>query len=88
MALMIWSSLTDDDPKSIAMGVAIMLETARVGSDGLKGAIRIKGLTAIYLITLRTWLQDESADMARTMAALDGYQITSGPYSSQCCSAT
>ncbi len=59
--------------RQLRRSMALMLETARIGSDGLKGAIRIKGLTAIYLATLRVWLQDESTDMARTMATLDGY---------------
>ena len=59
--------------RQLHRSMALMLEAARVGSDGLKGALRVKGLTAIYLATLRIWLQDESADMAKTMAALDGY---------------
>jgi hypothetical protein len=37
------------------------------------GALRAKGLMAINLATLRVWLRDDSADMAKTMAALDGY---------------
>lgn len=53
--------------------MAAMLEAARIPSDGLKGALRVKGLAAIYLATLRVWLRDDSADMAKTMAALDGY---------------
>lgn len=53
--------------------MAAMLEAAQIPSDGLKGALRVKGLAAVYLATLRVWLRDESADMARTMAALDGY---------------
>ena len=53
--------------------MAAMLEAARIGSGGLRGAIRTKGLTGIYLATVRVWLRDDSADMAKTMAALDGY---------------
>ena len=53
--------------------MAAMLEAARISSDGLKGALRVKGAAAIYLATLRVWLRDDSADMAKTMAALDGY---------------
>lgn len=48
-----------------------MLEAAGVSAAGLPGAIRVKGLSAIYLATLRVWLKDESEDKARTMAALD-----------------
>ncbi len=39
----------------------------------IEAAGRIKHLTAVYLATLRVWLQDESNDQARTMAALDGH---------------
>jgi AcrR family transcriptional regulator len=66
------------DPASIlatapqlANGMAWMVETAGLSSSGLKGAIRVNGLTLIYLNTLRVWLRDDSADMARTMASLD-----------------
>ncbi len=53
--------------------MAAMLEAARVPSSGLAGTVRAKGLAGLYLVTLRVWLRDESADMAKTMAALDGY---------------
>jgi AcrR family transcriptional regulator len=53
--------------------MAAMLETARISSSGVTGLIRTKGLAAIYLATLRVWLKDESPDMAKTMASLDGY---------------
>lgn len=57
----------------LARSMRWMLEAAGIGSDGLRGALRVKGLGAIYLATLRVWLRDESADSARTMAALDGH---------------
>ena len=50
-----------------------MLEAAALDSQGLRGDLRLKGLCALYLATLRVWLQDDSTDMARTMATLDGY---------------
>ena len=53
--------------------MAAMLESARISSSGMKGLIRTKGLAAIYLATLRVWLKDDSPDMAKTMASLDGY---------------
>ena len=59
--------------RELRRSMALMLETARIGADGIRGALRIKGLTAIYLVTLRVWLRDDSADMAKTMATLDGY---------------
>lgn len=48
-----------------------MLETAGISTAGLKGAVRIRVLGGIYLYGLRAWIDDETPDMARTMAALD-----------------
>jgi AcrR family transcriptional regulator len=48
-----------------------MLETAGIFTSGPKGRLTVKGLTALWLATLRVWERDESEDMARTMAALD-----------------
>ncbi len=53
--------------------MACMLEAADLSSSGLRGRLRRDGLTGIYLATLRVWLEDGSPDMAKTMAALDGY---------------
>lgn len=50
-----------------------MLEAADLDSSGLRGELRLAGLCAIYTAALRTWLDDDSPDMAKTMAALDGY---------------
>jgi AcrR family transcriptional regulator len=50
-----------------------MLETAGLSASSPFGAIRRKGLALIYADTLRVWLGDDSADMARTMKALDGH---------------
>jgi AcrR family transcriptional regulator len=55
----------------LANGMAWMVEAAGLSSSGLKGAIRVNGVTLIYLNTLRVWLGDDSTDMARTMASLD-----------------
>ena len=54
---------------SRSMGWA--LDAAGVGAGGLLGCLRVKGLAAIYLLTVRVWLEDESEDMAKTMLALD-----------------
>lgn len=48
-----------------------MLEAAGIETGGFRGAIRVTGLTGIYLKTLRTWRQDETIDLSRTMAELD-----------------
>jgi len=50
-----------------------MLEAAGLDSHGLRGELRLAVLCTVYLATLRVWLHDESTDMARTMATLDGY---------------
>lgn len=66
------------DPLAAACGLArlgrsmaCMLEASGLSTSGLRGALRIKTLSAAYLATLRVWLGDESPDMAPTMAALD-----------------
>lgn len=48
-----------------------MLDLAGIPVDGLIGQIKVRLLTLAYLDVLRTWIGDDSADMARTMAALD-----------------
>jgi AcrR family transcriptional regulator len=57
--------------EQFARSMALMLEAAGVSSSGIAGALRTKGLGAIYLATMRDWFRDDSADKARTMAALD-----------------
>lgn len=66
------------DPLSVCCGLArlrrsmaSMLEAAGFSTSGLRGIVRIKGISAIYLSTLRVWLRDDSEDMAKTMASLD-----------------
>ena len=48
-----------------------MLEGAGVSSAGVRGALRAKGLLAVWLWTVRAWRGDESEDLSATMAALD-----------------
>ncbi|MBF0391622.1 MAG: TetR/AcrR family transcriptional regulator [Alphaproteobacteria bacterium] len=51
--------------------LALMLETAGISTSGASGLLRVEGLAGIHLAVLRTWLRDDTADMARTMAELD-----------------
>ena len=51
--------------------LANMLEAAGLSASGLRGALRIEGLGAIYACALRVWLKDETADLSKTMAELD-----------------
>ena len=48
-----------------------MAESAGMDTSGIGGCLRVNGLAAVYAATLYTWLNDESADNTRTMAALD-----------------
>lgn len=48
-----------------------ILEAAGMETSGVKGAIRVAGLTGIYLNVLRTWIEDDSEDLSKTMAVLD-----------------
>jgi len=51
--------------------MTLTLEAAGLSASGLKGALRLKGLFAIYMAGLRTFANDESEDLAKTMAELD-----------------
>lgn len=48
-----------------------LLEAAGVSTRGLRGEVRVRGLLAIWLWTMRSWQSDESADMSATMSAVD-----------------
>lgn len=51
--------------------MAKTLEAAGVDPKGLFGALRVKGLGLVYLDALRAFVEDDSADLGKTMAALD-----------------
>jgi AcrR family transcriptional regulator len=48
-----------------------MLTAADINAAGPGGILRGQGLALLYASVLRTWLDDEDAGLARTMAALD-----------------
>lgn len=48
-----------------------MLEAAGIRSAGFTGMVQVRGLAAVWLSVLDTWFQDDSEDLAKTMAALD-----------------
>jgi ubiquinone biosynthesis protein COQ9 len=56
---------------SVAASLGWMLEAAGIPAGGLAGGMRINALGLVYANTLRVWLDDDTADMARTMAAVD-----------------
>ncbi len=55
----------------LGRSMAWMLEAAGVDTGGMRGAVRVAGLTIVYLNVLRHWMKDESEDLSKTMAALD-----------------
>jgi len=76
-----FAALAKDLPRTPGEGFALlcqlrsslvnMLEAAGISASGLRGALRIEGLGAIYAAALRVWFKDESADLSKTMAELD-----------------
>lgn len=48
-----------------------MLEAAGLADGGLRGVVRAQALGYVYVSTIRHWLSDDSADLAKTMKALD-----------------
>jgi AcrR family transcriptional regulator len=48
-----------------------MLAAANIAASGPKGMVRAQGLALLYARVLRTFVDDEDAGLARTMAALD-----------------
>lgn len=66
-----------DPMLALAMGpavrrsMAVLLEAASLPSEGLGGALRQNGLLAIHYAVARTYDRDETADLSKTMAALD-----------------
>lgn len=68
---------TRDPMLALAIGpalrrsMAVSLEAASLPSEGLSGALRQNGLLAIHYAVSRVYDRDETADLSKTMAALD-----------------
>jgi AcrR family transcriptional regulator len=66
-----------DPPFGLALnGIAVrsqqwMLSAADIGNAGPKGLMRAQGLAVLFACVLRTFVDDDEPDMARTMAELD-----------------
>ena len=67
-----------DDPWALLCGgplflksMALTLETAGISASGLRGLALVQGVAAVYLYAFTAFLDDDSSDHARTMAALD-----------------
>ena len=48
-----------------------MLAAGGIPTGGIHGELRVKGLLAVWLWTLRAWRADDGEDLGTTMAALD-----------------
>jgi AcrR family transcriptional regulator len=57
---------------AVRRSMALMLEAAALSSDGVAGALRQNGLLAIHYVVSRAFDRDETTDLSKTMAALDG----------------
>lgn len=56
---------------ALVHSMAWMLEAAGIPASGLRGGVRAPLLSGLYLLVLRVFLDDDSTDLAKTMAALD-----------------
>ncbi len=55
----------------LARSMSRTMEAAGIEAEGAGGAVKVTALIGVYLYVVRTWKEDDSADMAKTMAALD-----------------
>ena len=55
----------------LTRGMAWMADAAGLRVDGLRGGVALRALTAVYALTIRDWIADDSPDMAQVMAGLD-----------------
>ncbi len=56
---------------SFLESMIVTAELAEFNVNGLRGAVRLKGLFIIYLITFYSWIDDKTSSLEKTMNALD-----------------
>ena len=56
---------------SFLESMIVTAELAKFNVNGLKGSIRLKGLTLVYFTTFFLWLDDKTASLEKTMTGLD-----------------
>ncbi len=56
---------------AVERSMAAMLEAAGISAGGLAGALRVRGLCLVHADVLRSFINDETVDLAATMKALD-----------------
>jgi AcrR family transcriptional regulator len=59
------------DAPAVLRSMAWMLEAAGLSAAGWRGGLRTQLLAGLYFLVLRDFLDDDSADLTKTMAALD-----------------
>ncbi len=66
------------DPKQVIISMphlcrsmSWMLEISGIEISGISGAIKVTGLTGVYIKVLMVWIKDDSEDLSKTMAYLD-----------------
>jgi len=70
-------ALPADPPTALLLTLATrrsmrwLLQAAEIPTGGINGELRVKGLMAAWLWTIRAWRGDETEDLSATMAALD-----------------
>jgi ubiquinone biosynthesis protein COQ9 len=70
-------ALPGEPPTAVLLALATrrsmrwMLQATGISTYGIRGELRVKGLVAVWLWTMRAWRTDESEDLSVTMAALD-----------------
>ncbi len=64
IAALVWA-------RGLKQSMSWILASAGLGGNRICGHFTAKGLIIVWLFADRAWLSDESADMAKTMAALD-----------------
>jgi ubiquinone biosynthesis protein COQ9 len=75
--LALFLALPAEPPTALLLALATrrsmrwLLEAAGIPTRGIRGELRVKGLVAVWLWTMRTWRGDETEDLSATMAALD-----------------
>lgn len=57
----------------IARSMRWMCDGAGIDLSGVRGELKLAGVSVIYISALRVWQKDESPDLSKTMAALDKY---------------
>ncbi|MDG6095697.1 TetR family transcriptional regulator [Acetobacter sp. AN02] len=73
----VMSALPFDPILTALLGIATLDSMKWIGAaagidtSGPGGLLRVKGLTAVWMHTLRAWKKDESEDLGSTMAALE-----------------